>query len=253
MILRKLKILFIDDQPDYVQPIAAYLEQTYQHTTTCIPTAERAQRDLAKNSYDLIFLDYRLPGVSGIDFLRWANETKLETPIIMVTGQGGEGVAVEAMKLGAYDYLNKMDVKMDHLPVAINNAFERFVLRKAKEELDEERLTREKNALAIRIFQDTVRSFINRINNDLANILVRVKVYGRHTSEKGSADDSNKEVATMLGEIEYSAKAIEATVSALVSLNQTVTNLVEVQKKAVDLRQELEKTLGRMENGKRNQ
>ncbi len=251
MILRNLKILFVDDEPDYVVPIADFLEQKYQHKTTTVPGIEKAQRKLAKEQFDIIFLDYKLVGGTGLDFLRWAAETELETPIIMVTGHGREDVAVEAMKLGAYDYLNKTDIKLDLIPIVINKALDRLVLRKAKEELDDERLTREKNALAIKIFQETVREFINRINNDLANIILRVKMYEKQKTVKKSVEAQERDVAHMIGEIEFSAKAIEATVSALVTLNATVTNLIEVQKKAVDLQKELNRTLKEMEKKKK--
>lgn len=253
MILRNLKILWIDDQLDYVVPISGYLEQKYQHKTTSVSSNERAQRKLEKESFDIIFVDYKLTGGTGIDFLKWATETKLETPVIMVTGHGREEVAVEAMKLGAYDYLSKMDITLDLLPVVINNTVDRFVLRKAKDELDAERMTKEKNALAIRIFQETVKEFIDRINNDLANILLKVKPHERAKGSKALADAAEQKVAKVLGEIEFSAKAIEATVSALVTLNATVTNLIDVQKKAVDLQQELDKTLKRLEDRKGTQ
>ncbi len=247
MILRNLRILFIDDEADYVGPIADYLTRTYQHVTTSVPTVERAQREIAQQPFDIIFLDYRLPGASGIDFLKWASEQKLETPIIMVTGHGREELAVEAMKMGAYDYLNKTDINLDHLPIAINNAYERFVLRKAREELDDEKLVRDRNMLAIKIFQDTVRSFINRINNDLATILLRVKMFENDRTIKKSPEAREKDTDRLLKEIAFSGKAIEASVSALVQLNQSVTKLHDVEKKAVDLQKELEKTLREMQ------
>jgi len=247
MILRNLKILFIDDEPDYVIPISDYLAQTYQHVTTTVPSAEGARRKLEKEHFDIIFVDYKLGTGTGLDFLKWAIDRKLDTPVVMVTGHGREDVAVEAMKLGAYDYLNKTDIRLDLLPIVINNTLDRFVLRKAKEELDGERLTKERNELAISVFQETVKEFVSRISLDLENILLRVKMYGKQRSVKRSPENVERDMNHLIGEVEYSAKAIEAAVSALMSLNASVTNLVDVQKQAVDLQEELSKTLKQME------
>lgn len=241
MFVRKLNILFIDDEPDFAEPLAAYLSHRYQHTTKHIASVELAQKEVVKNSYDIIFVDYKMQGATGLDFLKWAADNNFEAPIIVVTGRGAEEVAVEAMKLGAYDYLSKANVQLDYLPVVINNAYERFVLRKANRELERDKLDHDRQDLAIKIFQETVRAFVHRINNDLANILLRIKLFEKTKAKQKAAPD--QDLRHLLGELEFSAKAIEATVSALVGLNQTVTKLHDVEKKAVDLKQELERAL----------
>ena len=246
MVTRNLNILLIDDEPDFAQPIADYLAHQYQHTVKHVQSVELAQKEVGKKTYDVIFLDYRLPGASGIEFLKWAKANNCDTPVVVVTGKGAEEVAVQAMKLGAYDYLNKGSIQLDYLPVVINNAYERYVLRKANRELEQEKLNRDRQELAIKVFQETVKAFVHRINNDLANILLRIKLFEKQRAKQKSAPDQN--LKHLLGELEFSAKAIEATVSALVGLNQTVTKLHDVEKKAVDLKAELERTLKELQD-----
>jgi DNA-binding NtrC family response regulator len=60
---------------------------------------------LAREDFSVVVLDYSLPQIDGMEVLRRIRKSKYDVPIIMVTGQGDEKVAVEAMKNGTYDYL----------------------------------------------------------------------------------------------------------------------------------------------------
>jgi FixJ family two-component response regulator len=241
MFLRNLRLLFVDDEPDFVDPLAAYLSQRYQHTTKLVTSVEAAQRELAREPADIIFLDYILPGASGIEFLRWAAEQSLDTPVIVMSGKGTEDVAVEAMKLGAFDYINKTHVDLDYLPIVINNAYERFVLRRANRDMERDQLARDKEELAVKVFQDTVRSFVQRINNDLAHILLRVGMYRKGSARTKIAQD--RDLKQLLDDVEFSGRAMEEAVSVLVQLNQTVTRLHGSDKQSVDLAAELERAV----------
>ncbi|NWJ96279.1 MAG: PAS domain S-box protein [Chloroflexi bacterium] len=99
-------------------------------------------------------LDYRLPDMNGLEFLReLQNNTKNNTrpiPVVMLTGYGDEKVAVEAMKNGVADYMNKDDLKPEALEQAIANALEKAEkLEKQKEELERQNqaLTRKNQEL----------------------------------------------------------------------------------------------------------
>jgi DNA-binding response OmpR family regulator len=245
MFLRKLRLLFVDDEPDFVEPLAAYLAQRYQHTTRMATSVEAAQRELAREPADIIFLDYIMSGASGIEFLRWATERSLETPIIVMSGRGTEDVAVEAMKLGAFDYINKTHIDLDYLPIVINNAYERFVLRKANREMEKEKLAHEREELAVKIFQDTVRAFVQRINNDLAHILLRLGMYQKGSARAKVAQD--RDLKQLLDDVEYSGRSMEAAINALVQLNQTVTKLHDIEKRSVDLAAELERAIAALD------
>ncbi|MCU0452976.1 MAG: response regulator [Bacteroidetes bacterium] len=245
MFLRNLRLLFIDDEPDFVEPLAAYLAQRYQHTTRVVPSMEAAQREVAREPADIIFLDYILPGSSGIEFLRWAADRALETPIIVMSGKGTEDVAVEAMKLGAFDYINKTHVDLDYLPIVINNAYERFVLRRANGEMERDKLARDREELAVKVFQDTVRAFVQRINDDLAHILLRLGMFRKGSTRTKLAQDPD--LKQLLDEIEYSGRSMEAAVGALVQLNQTVTKLHDVEKRSVDLAAELDRVVRQLD------
>ena len=94
---------------------------------------------LAKEVPGLVFLDYRMPGLSGLECLRIIQAEQPELPVIMVTGAGDERVAVDAMKAGAMDYLVKGSVEAAQLRRAIVNAMQKgemlATIRQQKEAL----------------------------------------------------------------------------------------------------------------------
>lgn len=88
-------------------------------------------------AHDVLLLDYRLPGDSALDLLKTvAHERRLDLPIVLVTGQGNEEVAAQALRLGAADYLTKHAGYLFELPATLENAHHRA------------RLARERAALA---------------------------------------------------------------------------------------------------------
>ena len=86
------------------------------------PTAEAAVDAVRSKAYDCILLDYRLPGATGVDVLAMLAGAGVRVPVVCLTGQGDEEVAVAAMKAGAADYLNKSNLTADRLERSIRYA-----------------------------------------------------------------------------------------------------------------------------------
>jgi response regulator RpfG family c-di-GMP phosphodiesterase len=76
-----------------------------------------------------------MTGMSCLNVLQWMHEQKLEVPTIMLTGAGSENIAVEAMKLGAYDYVRKDHFDREHFPLLVHSVYERFLFKKEREKL----------------------------------------------------------------------------------------------------------------------
>jgi FixJ family two-component response regulator len=79
----------------------------------------------------MYFVDYRLGAKTGLDFLRAAIERGVEEPIVLLTGKGNKEVDIEAMQMGATDYLVKTDLTVDKLERCIRYALERTTYLKA--------------------------------------------------------------------------------------------------------------------------
>jgi len=101
----------------------AILKQLPYASVNHFEDAEACLQELEDTSPDIIITDYLLPGMNGIQFLEALNQKNRNVPVIMITGQGNENVAVRALKLGAWDYLVKSADFFSLLPRVIEKVF----------------------------------------------------------------------------------------------------------------------------------
>ena len=87
--------------------------------------------------YDVFLVDYRLPGLSALELQKTLIDSKIDIPIVLVTGHGNEETAVQAIRLGAADYLVKQPGYLFQLPTALENACNRYSLAREKVALKE--------------------------------------------------------------------------------------------------------------------
>lgn len=100
------KILVVDDDPHMQQAIAACLARgNYQ--LSVVPHGLAALEQLEQESYDLIISDQQMPQMSGLELLSTLQKRGVETPFVMITAYGTITQAVEAMQLGAADFITK--------------------------------------------------------------------------------------------------------------------------------------------------
>jgi len=146
-------LLIVDDSPEdrelYRRLLAQGSEQAYEFLEA--ETGEEGLRLAHDRIPDCLLLDYRLPDVDGLEFLSRLRAERL-IPVIVLTGQGNEAVAVEAMKSGAQDYLLKGSVARDRLQQAVRNAIEKVALHRRVEESTAE--LAEANAALRRMYDD---------------------------------------------------------------------------------------------------
>lgn len=128
-----IRVLIIEDE----SLIRWSLRQKFQqrgYEVTEAENGEAALAALASGVYDLIMLDYKLPDMTGLDILRQMRETDSDVVVIMITAYSNIEDAVEAIKLGAYDYVAK-PFQMDQLLITVDKALETTQLRRQVREL----------------------------------------------------------------------------------------------------------------------
>jgi DNA-binding NtrC family response regulator len=116
-------ILVVDDEVNIREALAALLEDD-GYRVTAAASVDQALDVLRQDQFNVVISDLRLGGRSGLDLLRWVRDTNPETETIILTAFGTVEGAVEAMKLGAYDYTSK---PVDHrrLSLLIEKALEK--------------------------------------------------------------------------------------------------------------------------------
>ena len=136
---KEIHILIIDDNDNDVSLCSSYLKNgDINAAISHVREAEEAIRKLSTHKYDICLVDVHLPGMGGIDFIKYILDHGNNLPTIVLTDKGDEKTAVNALKLGAYDYLLKNEIDQVLLNKTINRAIKEHTVRKEKERLQEE-------------------------------------------------------------------------------------------------------------------
>ena len=101
-----LRVLVVDDDPLVLRLLQQILKAQGCLTSTAM-NADEALAHLEKKTFDLVLSDIRMPGRSGLDLLREVQTRQLRTPVVLITGYASIETAVEALRIGAADYLTK--------------------------------------------------------------------------------------------------------------------------------------------------
>ena len=135
-----MKILIIDDSKDFRSLVRLYLAKTMEDAEPVEYAVEELGKpadDYQWSDYDIVLLDYNLGG--GENGFDWLKEFKLKKgfpPTIILTAEGDEYIAVKAIKLGAADYINKVDITPKRLAEVIKEAIEYTSEVKAQEQVE---------------------------------------------------------------------------------------------------------------------
>ena len=129
----KQKILLVDDEANTLKVLSTFLKKEGYSVLTA-KTAEEAWNKLSQSDVNLLITDLKLPGKSGLDILQEIRDYMPSIKVIIITAYGSINNAVQAMKLGAYNYLTK-PVNLDELAILVQNALERKNLEKENVEL----------------------------------------------------------------------------------------------------------------------
>jgi diguanylate cyclase (GGDEF)-like protein len=134
---RKLSVLCIDDEPDHADLLRLALEQAHGTAVELetMTDPERIGARVTEAHYDVIFLDYQLGSMSGIEALAALREAGYAGPAIMLTAHGNEYIAAEVTRAGADEYLIKSDLNEERVRQALENAKDRTYERRDIEAL----------------------------------------------------------------------------------------------------------------------
>ena len=174
------KILVVDDEPDIQTVIKDILEDENYRVVTA-SGGEQARQAQVRHQPDLVLLDIWMPDTDGLSVLRHWHERQLDIPVVMISGHGNIETAVEALRYGAYDFLEK-PLSTAKLLVTVERALEHRRLRRENRQL-KDRLEPNNVLAGSGIAMQRLRARIERI----APTESRVLITGEAGSGKGVA------------------------------------------------------------------
>ena len=131
------RVLIVDDNKDHQILMEEVLKRFMKDVNIVfLSTGEECILELLKEDYSLIVIDYNLSDMNGLEVLKEIKSKEYPCPVIMVTAFGDENVAVEAMKLGACDYIVKSGDYLKRLPTVVHRVVQETMLKKEKKEVE---------------------------------------------------------------------------------------------------------------------
>ncbi len=167
------RILIIDDDPAMVSVISDICQER-GHQTVAYASGSKALENLATHAPQLVITDLRMDKVGGLDILRECGEILPQTPVILITAYKTVETALEAMKLGAYDYITK-PFKVDELQLTIQRALDNQSL--VRENRNLRQIVKEKyrfeNIIGTSIKMQEIYNLIAKVADTDSTILIQ--------------------------------------------------------------------------------
>ena len=169
---KSVNILLVDDHPDQAHVVEHVLRRYQPDWEVTMATSGSACLErLAIGTFPIVILDYNLPGMDGLEVLRRIVESHPASSVIVVAGQGDEGIAVRAMKGGAADYLVKGEEFLTSLPTVVDKVIERDRGKRAL--VDAQRRLREFTQISLDLSMASDLDRAAQILADGARVLTR--------------------------------------------------------------------------------
>jgi DNA-binding NtrC family response regulator len=130
----KIRMIIVDDDKEIRNILSIFLAEDGRSVIDTAGTGEEAFSKYVDAPYDIVITDINMPGMNGIDLIRKIKRREDTVEFIIMTGYASVDTAIDAVRVGAFDYVLK-PFKFDELKIVINNAKDKVILRKTNKEL----------------------------------------------------------------------------------------------------------------------
>jgi two-component system NtrC family sensor kinase len=239
-----VRVLIVEDNRRHAELITDELEESgVAAQVEWAETGAQALEKIGADSFDLIVLDYRLPDTDGLEVMKAIRARESDVPVIFVTTADSVQLAVEAMKLGAEDFLQKQEGYLAVLPLLVREALDRQRLRREKTRLEAE-LRQAERLAALGIL---AAGLAHNINNRLTSLKTFFDLIPDHYDDPRFRNEFLKTCQTDLEKIALLVRELTryAFVETASRVPQSITDLItraighlddEIQKKQLRIR-----------------
>lgn len=163
MLKKAIKVLVIEDCIEDIELYKRLLHKIFNCSVTVASLAKEGLEEMKEQAFDIVYLDYSLPDMSGLELLSLLKTTNgFQCPIVVFTGQGDEEIATDFLKLGASDYVIKSKLTEGCLSRITVGAIEKFQYKKLLQQR-----------------QRALYNFAHTISHDLKSPLNRIGAYSK--------------------------------------------------------------------------
>ena len=236
-------ILIVDDDAALLQALPQAL--SLRLTAIEVDTSDSALEalDLIKeHDYDAVISDIKMPGMDGLALLAKIQAIRPETPTLLITGHGEHDLAVQALRGGAYDFIQK-PIDRDYMIAALTRAIQTYRLRRA---VAEHQRALELHALSLeRVVQNRTRElveanaakdkFLSMVSHELKTPLTTLKGRTQLLQRQIKREGAEEVVSAGLKDIERSIKRLQILVEDLLDASLVDTNMFVVHRRKCDL------------------
>jgi len=237
------QILLVDDDTALLQalPQALSLRISNLQVDTC-DSAFEALEHIQDHDYDAIVSDIKMPGMDGLALLEKIQELQPETPTLLITGHGEHNLAIQALRGGAYDFIQK-PIDREYVVAALYRAIQTHQLRR---QVREHQRALELHALSLeRVVQNRTQElilanaakdkFLSLVSHELKTPLTSLKMRTQLLRRKSEQIDSNDVINLGLADMERSICRLEVLIDDLLDVSLIETNMFVLYRKRCDL------------------
>lgn len=235
------RILLVDDDAALLQalPRTLALRIAGIQTETCASAVEALQR-IQQYDYDAIVSDIKMPGIDGLALLTMIKELRPETPTLLITGHGEHDLAIQALRRGAYDLIQK-PIDRDYFVAALQRAIQAYHLRR---QVLEQQLALERHAQSLEaLIEERTRELVeanaakdeflslasHELKTPLTSLKGMVQLLRRRNERKGGVEQ------TELAHMERSIRRMEILVDDLLNTSLLDTGMFALHLRRCDM------------------
>ncbi len=236
-------LLIVDDDIGLLEALPQTL--SLRLTAVQVDTSDSALdalRQIQERDYDAIVSDIKMPGMDGLALLAKIQKLRPETPTLLITGHGEHDLAVQALRGGAYDFIQK-PIDRDYMVAALSRAIQ---TRRLRRQLAENQLALELHALSLeRIVEHRTRElveanatkdrFLSMVAHELKTPITSLKVGTQLLQRQVKRAAIDEKVSQGLEDIERSINRLQRLVNDLLDASLMQSNAFVIHRRRCDL------------------